>query len=470
MRYIEGEDRTQGALFPERLDDFIGDDHPVRVIDAFVDCLDLAALGFRRAHPAATGRPAYHPGDMLKLYVYGYLNQVRSSRRLERESLRNIELLWLLKRLSPDFKTIADFRKDNGAAIRRVCREFVLFCREQELFASRLVAIDGSKFQAAASPKRVIGQREVTEGLERLDRRIAEYLEGFNDKDDDGSGPDGDGDGRVALEALRERRAELAALGDRLEAEGRSTLTDGEPEARKMRMSDGRKVPAYNVQTAVDSRSHLILHHDVTEEATDNRQLAAVAFETRSALGGGDLEVVADAGYSNGEMADACEKAGIVVNAPANRSINNHGDFFEKSAFTYDSTADSYTCPAGEALPRKTYSSKDKLYLYTTDGCGQCALKSKCTKAKKRWVTRHFFEEALLRMNQRVRDNPALMTLRRATAEHPFGTIKRMTNGGRFLTRGMENVKTETALSILSYNMLRAINILGVRNMIAALR
>jgi transposase len=470
MSYVQGENRGQAALLPASLEDYAPADAPVRVIDAFVEGLDVKGLGFTRAAPAGVGRPAYDPRDLLKLYVYGYLNEVRSSRRLERECRRNVEAMWLLRRLAPDFKTIADFRRDNAAAIVGACRAFVLFCRDQGLFRARLLALDGSKFRAAASAKRVVGRREIAEETARIDRRICNYLGGLDESDarEPDEAPSATA---AALEALKARRAELDRLAARLEADGRNTLVEGEADARPMGIGKGAKPPSYNVQTAVDADTGLIVHHAVTNEPTDNRQLHPMAKATKESLGVDSLKVVADAGYSNGAGAAACEAEGIVVCAPANRSVNPHGDgsMFDRSAFAYQAEADVYLCPAGRALARKQMSRRDSLILYASRDCSDCALKPNCTLAERRFVTRHMHEDALERMNARVKADPSLMKKRRCAAEHPFGTIKRMTAGGRFLTRGLKKVAGEAALSVLAYNINRAINLAGATTLRARL-
>lgn len=470
MSYIRGEDRGQAALLPAAIEDYVAGDAPVRVIDAFVDRLDVRGLGFGRSEPAATGRPPYNPRDLLKLYVYGYLNEARSSRRLERECSRNVEVMWLLRRLAPDFKTIADFRRDNGAAIVGACRAFVLFCRDQGLFAARLVALDGSKFRAAASAKRIIGRREIAEEAARFDRRVADYLAGLDESD--AREPDeGPGATAAVFQALRERRAELDRLAATLDTEGRNTLVEGEPDARPMGIGSGRKPPSYNVQTAVDIETGLIVHHDVTTEPTDNRLLHPMARATKEAVGADTLTVVADAGFSNGADAVACERDGITPCVPANRAINNQGDgtLFDRSLFDYDSVTDSYRCPAGRTLVRKQIMRRDNCILYAAQDCSRCVLKARCTTAERRFLTRHFHEAALQRMNARVEADPGLMRQRRCAAEHPFGTIKRMTAGGRFLTRGLTKVKAEAALSVLAYNILRAMNLVGATHLRARL-
>ena len=470
MSYVQGEDRGQAALFPAVIEDYVAADAPVRVIDAFVDGLDVRRLGFGRSDPAATGRPPYDPRDLLKLYLYGYLNEVRSSRRLERECSRNVEVMWLLRRLAPDFKTIADFRRDNSAAIVGTCRTFVLFCRDHGLFVARLVALDGSKFRAAASAKRVMGRREIAEETARLDRRIANYLAGL-DENDAHEPDEAAGVAVAALAALRARRAELSRLAAKLEAEGRTTLVEGEPDARPMGIGKGPKPPSYNVQTAVDADTGFIIHHEVTSEPNDTRQLYPMAKTTKDMLGVSGLVVVADAGYSNGTAAAACEAEGITACAPTNRTINNQGDgtMFDRSAFVYEPETDRYICPAGRVLDRKKVMHRDRLILYAARDCAGCPLKPRCTTAEHCFEIRHLQEYALERMNARFQADPSLIRQRRCASEHPFGTIKRMTAGGRFLTRGLKNASGEAALSVLIYNIIRAINLLGVASLRASL-
>jgi transposase len=470
MSYVRGEDRGQAALLPAAIEDYVAADAPVRVIDAFVDGLDVRGLGFGRSIPAATGRPPYDPRDLLKLYVYGYLNEVRSSRRLERECSRNVEVMWLLRRLAPDFKTIADFRRDNAAAIVGTCRAFVLFCRDQGLFTARLVALDGSKFRAAASAKRVMGRREIAEEATHLDRRIAEYLVGL-DENDAREPDEAPSATRAGLQVLKARRAELDRLAARLDAEERNTLVEGEPDARPMGIGKGPKPPSYNVQTAVDADTGLIIHHAVTNEPNDTRQLYPMAKATKDTLGVSNLTVVADAGYSSGTTAAACEADGITACVPTNRSIHSQGDgtMFGRSAFIYQPQADRYICPAGHMLTRKQVMHRDRLILYAARDCAGCSLKLRCTTAERRFVSRHLHEDALEQMNARFQADPSLIRQRRCAAEHPFGTIKRMTAGGRFLTRGLKKVSAEAALSVLAYNITRTINLVGAATLSVSL-
>lgn len=393
----------------------------------------------------------------MKLYVWGYFNEVRSSRRLERECRRNVETMWLLRRLAPDFKTIADFRRDNGLAIVGACRAFVLVCRDAGLFAARLVALDGSKFRAVASAKKIVGRSRIAEETARLDGKIAAWLASLDEAD--AAEPD-DAPGAVAtaIAALQARRVELGRLTAKLEARPRDA-----GRRRGGRSPDGhgqrRQAASYNVQTAVDADTGLVLHHEVTDEATDNRMLHPMAEATREVLERDGLTVVADAGYSNGAQASACEADAIMACVPANRAINNQGDetLFDRTAFVYEAGSDSFRCPAGRRLVRKQLHRDTTSVIYASNDCSGCALKPQCTTAARRFVTRHLHEEALNRMNGRA--TPDMMHRRRCAAEHPFGTIKRMMAGGRFLTRNLKGTRTEMALSILAYNMLRAINI-----------
>ena len=458
MCYIVGMDRGQASLLPARVEDYVARDAPVRVIDAFVDGLDVEALGFVRASPAATRRPGYDPRDLLKLYVWGYFNEVRSSRRLERACRRDVEAMWLLRQLAPDFKTIADFRRDNGSAIVGACRAFILLCRDAGLFTARLVALDGSKFRAAASAKKIMDRQEIRREAARLDAMIAAYLAGLDEAD--AAEPDDAPDAvATALAALRARRAGLDLMAARLEGTDRTTLVDGEEDARPMGAGRGPKPPAYNVQTAVDADTGLIVHHAVTDEPTDRRQLHPMAQATKASLGLDGLTVVADKGFDNGAHASACERHGIIACVPAQRSVNNRGDgtLFDRAAFTYDAESDSLVCPAGRRLVRNQLQRRDRAVIYASPDCSGCALKPRCTPAARRIVTRHLDEDAIARMDARA--TPQMMRARRCAVEHPFGTLKRMTAGGRFLTRNLKGTRTEMALSILAYNILRATNI-----------
>lgn len=470
MGFVKGRSRDQAALFPVVLDDLLPPEHLVRVIDGFVEALDLAVLGFGKAQPAGTGRPPYDPGDLLKLYLYGYLNQVRSSRRLERECARNVELMWLLNGLVPDHKTIAEFRRLNGAGFKAVCRAFVRFCAEAQLIGAQWVAIDGSKFQAVASKRSVVSAATLDEQLKSIDRQVQGYLETLDAADEaegDAGVPDHEAL-RQALERLRGRRADVATSREILKELKASQHIVGEADARLMKTGEGPSAVAYNVQTVVDAKNKLIVHHELTNEPNDLRCLLPMASGAKEVLGSATLNVVADAGYSNGQHAKACEEAGITPYVPVQRAENNQGEgaYFGRSAFTYEASSDSYRCPAGEVLRRKTINTAARLVFYTTGACGGCALKAHCTAAQRRSVSRHFEEDAFDRMRERLEAHPQAMALRRESAEHPFANLKcRILGNARFLLRGLSGAGGEMALSVLAYNLRRALNLLGSMQM-----
>lgn len=461
--YVAGVSRDQATLFPERLDELIAADAAVRVVDGFVDSLDLRALGFTRTVPALEGRPPYNPADLLKLYVYGYLHQTRSSRRLERECGRNIEVLWLLNRLAPDFKTIADFRRDNRVAIGRVCRHFVQFCRGEGLFGSELVAIDGSKFAAQNNPQHAHTVAQIEDEVKKLDKRIGRYLAALDETDADEAAEAeiAPGDTQAALERLRLRRADVAQALGLMEAMKLTQVTLSDPDSRLMRAARGGSVVGYNVQIAVDDRHGLIAHHAVTQDVSDQNQLAAVAQGAKQELGCETLEAVADSGYADAEQIKDCEDAGITAFVPHPRSTNTKGDFFPKSRFVYEPELNQYRCPAGETLRFHSASDKKQASNYVGVSCAGCALKSRCTNAAARWVTRHHYEEVLDRLAARMKERAAIMKRRAALAEHPFGIIKAMMGTARFLCRGLDAVAAEMSLSVLAFNLKRVIAVLG---------
>lgn len=466
MGFVQGESRTQGSLFPVSLDELIGDDHLVRVIDLWVDRVEVGRLGFARAQPKHTGRPPYDPADLLKLYLYGYLNQVRSSRKLEREAQRNIELLWLLRQLRPDFKTIADFRRENGQALVLACRAFVGFCREQSLVTGQLVAIDGSKFGAVASKRKVISKAKLARERERIDARIAQYLAELDAADrseGDEAVPD-QAQLRTTIARLKHQRDNVISAHALMEEMDVAHHVQGEPEARLMKTAQGPSRVAWNVQSAVDGEHGLIIHHEVTDEASDNRQLEPMAKAAQTVLGQAELTVVADAGYSNGAQLDACERSGIAAFVPPNRAINNQGDgaLFQKDQFVFDAQRDGYHCPAGQFLARKQAMHKRREVIYAATVCGACPLKRQCTNAKYRHVSRHNHEAALESARARLEADPNKMRERRSLVEHPFGTLKtHILGNGRLLLRGASGARAEMALAVLAYNFRRVSNILG---------
>ena len=469
MRHLEGTPRSQTLLLPPSVEDYIPPDHPVRVIDAFVDSLDLADMGFRKADTARTGRRPYHPGDLLKLYIYAYLNQTSSTRRLEKECHRNLEVLWLMKQLAPDFKTIADFRKNNGPAIKQVCRHVIVFCKQAGLVSGHLVAIDGSKFKAAASKDQAITRKQLEKQLSKLDQKIEHYLSQLAASEQAGDAELKQEKVAEALTYLQSHKAELQDELKSLVADGKTQTCRTEPDARLMKSGRDGMVVGYNVQNAVDGQHQLIVHHELTQAGSDNQQLEPMAEAVRDVLDNDLGTLVADAGYSNGEQIGRLLASEVEVAVPSNRAVNNQGDgkYFQKSDFTYLPEEDAYRCPAGQLLPHKTVSNKDRLHLYARSGCSQCTLQSQCTKADRRWVTRHFDEDALKRADKAA--TPERMIRRIATVEPPFATLKRLLNKGRLTCWGLASASSEYSLGVLSYNLMRAINVLGVKGMLARL-
>lgn len=443
MGYIQGESRGQHTLFPVALDDLIPVDHFDRVIDAFVGRLDFQALGFERAEAAETGRPGYDPRDLMKLYLYGYLQQIRSSRRLEAECRRNVEVIWLLGRLAPDHKSIAEFRRLHRDALTEAGAELVRFARSVGLVRGEWVAIDGSKFQAVASA-RSVAERESM-------KRYLDAVEAGDEQDEVVIDP---GAVAAALEKLK---------------------NDAEPEARFMRIGQGHGCkPAYNIQTAVDAEHALIIAQKVTTESNDQRSLLPMAVAAQKALDEPpSLNVVADSGYCNAAQAEACEARGIVPHVPAKRGVNNRGDgtLLDRSQFRYDDTSDTFRCPAGHTLARKALQKDRQRVLYTAPAevCGACALKSRCTQSPQRYVYLHLQDAALERAGQRA--TAAVMRLRRCTVEHPFGTLKyRIFGNPRLLLRGVGGAQTEISLGTMAYNLKRMINVLGGLKLAVALQ
>ena len=475
-RFVEGEDRSQSTLFPERLDDYVGEDNPVRVIDVFVDELDLGDLGFGGVEPQATGRPGYHPSTLLKIYVYGYLNRVQSSRRLERETQRNVEVMWLTGRLMPDFKTIADFRKDNGEAIRRVCREFVVLCRKLDLFAEALVAIDGSKFKAVNNRDRNFSRAKMKRRLEQIEESIDRYLGQLDSADRQEPSIAEAKAARLEdkIAALKKEMARLKALEVRmLEAPDKQvSLTD--PDARSMATSGrGSGIVGYNVQAAVDAKHHLIVSHEVTNVGTDRDQLSGMAKQARSAMDADKLTVVADRGYFKGEEILTCHQADITTFLPRPQTSGSKAKGrFGKQDFHYLAEDDEYLCPAGERLGNHFTSVENglNLHVYWSSACQGCAIKAQCTTAKERRIKRWKHEGVLDAMQERLDRDPDKMRVRRETVEHPFGTIKGWMGATHFLTRTLDRVGTEMSLHVLAYNLKRVMNIVGVLPLIEAMQ
>jgi transposase len=476
-RFVEGTDRSQATLFPERLEDWICEDNPVRAVDVFVDELDLAELGFGGIDPEATGRPSYHPSVLLKLYIYGYLNRVQSSRRLEREAGRNIEVMWLTGRLVPDHKTIADFRRDNGPAIRKVCAQFVALCRAIGLLTTASVAIDGSKFKAVNTRDKNFTRAKMGRRLAQIEESVARYLSQLDTADRQ--------EPSEALAAktahLKEKLAKLASELQRLKAiekemlaspDQQISLTDSD--SRSMATSGrGSGVVGYNVQIAVDTEHHLIVAHEVTNTGSDRAQLAKMASQAKEVLHVEHLDVVADRGYFNSPEILACEQAGISVTLPKPMTSGAKADGrFGKQDFVYLSTEDVYRCPAGEKLTYRFTGEEDGKMLrhYWTTACPTCPLKSQCTPASLRRITRWEHEHVLEVVQQRLDANPQAMRQRRETAEHPFATLKMRMGATHFLMKQLPKVAIEMALHVLAYNLTRVMNIMGVKPLLAMMR
>ncbi len=476
-RFVEGTDRGQSTLFPECLEDWIGEDNPVRVIDVFVEELDLAELGFGGVDPEATGRPSYHPSVLLKLYIYGYLNRVLSSRRLEREAGHNVEVMWLTGRLMPDHKTVADFRKDNGTAIRKVCARFIALCRAMGLLTQASVAIDGSKFKAVNNRDRNFTRAKMDRRMAQIEESVARYLQQLDTADR-----------HEPSEALKTKTSRLKEKIEKLKQEMRRiavlkvemlatpdqqiSLTD--PDARSMATSGrGSGVVGYNVQIAVETEHHLIVMHEVTNDGTDRSQLSPVAKQAKATLDVDKLDVVADRGYFNGEEILACEEAGITVTLPKPMTSNSKAEGrFSKQDFRYVAEEDVYVCPAGERLAY-SYMSEDKglvVHRYVTNACRHCAIKHNCTKGNERRIKRWEHEHILEVVQRRLDEHPEKMRQRRETVEHPFGTIKARMGATHFLMKTLPKVATEMALHVLAYNLTRVINIMGVQPFMAAMR
>src|SRR5271165_207940 len=476
-RFVEGVDRLQLSLLPECLEDWVGEDNSVHVIEAFVDALDLPALGFSGARAKATGRPAYHPSINLKLYIYGYLNRVQSSRRLEREAGRNVEVMWLLGRLAPDHKTIADFRKDNGLGLRKVCARFVELCRELGLLATASVAIDGSKFRAVNNRDKNFTRAKVERRRAQLEESVSRYLSQLDTADR--QEPTEVLAARVTR--LKEKLAKVKEAMGKLVVHERQMLASPDqqisltdPDSRSMATSGrGSGVVGYNVQVAVDTKHHLIIAHEVTNEGSDRAQLANIASQAKQVLGVDELQAVADRGYYSSEEILACHEAGIEVTLPkpVTSGIEAKGRF-GKQDFRYLAEEDVYVCPAGEKLAYH-YTNEEKgliLHRYWTNTCQSCAIKRRCTTGKERRITRWEHEHLVDAVQKRLDRNPQAMRQRRETVEHPFGTLKMRMGATHFLMKRLPKVATEMALHVLAYNLTRVMNIMGTQPLMAAIR
>jgi transposase len=473
MAHISGFERSQHLLLPEAIDDYVGPDNPVRFIDAFVDGLDLAKAGFARVEAKATGRPGYAPGDLLKLYVYGYLNRVRSSRRLEAECHRNVEVIWLLRTLKPDFKTIADFRAENRNAFRAVFRAFTLLCKRLDLFGRELLAVDGTRIKAVNNKDRNFTRNSLEKFIKTADERLADYLKRLDDGD---AAEKATGGARVKnlavkIEGLRKKRGEYDAMLKDLERTGEDQISLTDPDSRAM-AAHTRVAVGYNVQVAVDAKNKMIVEQQVTNQVVDMGLLQETAEPARQILDVETIDVVADKGYFRTEDIAACEKAGLTPHVPKpQRGSSVSNGFFRKDEFRYDPERDVYACPGGHELkPFRNGKLREMTKIDYADpaACRDCPLRPRCTDARFRAVSRLEHEDALDRMAARLKARPEILDRRRETVEHPFGTIKQWMNQGAFLMRGLEKVRAEFSLTALVYNMRRALNILGVQKLIDA--
>jgi transposase len=471
-RFIEAEPRAQATLFPERIEDYIDEDNLVRAIEAFVDMLDLEGIGFQGMMPKVTGQPAYHPSTMLKLYIYGYLNRIQSTRRLERETGRNLELMWLLGRLQPDFKTIANFRRANGKAIRKVCSQFIQLCRKLGLFSQKLIAVDGSKFKANNNRDKNFTPAKVKRRIEEIEKSIGRYFARLDRVDqteptaDDQSNKLEDKIASLKKEVKRLKELEQAVLKH---PDKQISLTD--PDARSMR-SRGTGIVGYNVQTAVDVEHHLIVAHEVTTQNNDRSQLFSMSIKARAEMGIEGVHVIADRGYYKGAQIKACEDAGITTYIPnTDTSGNRAKGRYVESDFRYFPAEDVYRCPAGDTLKwrQTTVEKGQNNHRYWSSNCKTCHLKSKCTPSTERRVTRWEHEGVLDQAKKRLALEPEKMRIRAQTVEHPFGTLKHWMGATHFQMTRLEHVSTEMSLHVLAYNMKRVINIIGVKALIEAI-
>jgi transposase len=474
MPHITGHDRSQTLLLPECVDDYVGAENPVRFIDAFVDGLDLAAAGFEGVVPKTEGRPGYAPEDLLKLYIYGYLNRVRSSRRLEAETHRNIEVIWLLRHLKPDFKTIADFRSDNRRAFRQVFRQFVLLCKQMDLFGRELLAVDGTRIKAVNNKDRNFTRASLTKFIELADAKLDDYLQRLDQSDTTENKTAGSRVKNLAekIAAIRGRRTRCKEMLEQLDKTGEDQISLTDPDSRAM-AGHTHVAVGYNAQIAVDAKHKLIVEQQVTNQVVDMGLLTQTAEPAKDVLGVKTIEVVADKGYFKIEDIEACEKAGLVPYVPRpQRGPSVKAGLFRKDEFQYDADTDSYVCPAGQHL--HPYSSSLLRGLKRTNyvnklACDDCKIRSQCTGGKFRTVSRLENEAVLDRMQARIANRPGVLDRRRETVEHPFGSIKQWMNQGAFLMRGLDKVRAEFSLTALAYNLRRVLKIVGFADLMAAL-
>ena len=479
--HVNGTHRDQTVLFPDTIDQYVEKENPVRFIDAFVDSLNLEKLGFKHSILAETGRPSYDPADLLKLYIYGYLNQVRSSRKLEKECHRNVEVMWLMKKLAPDFKTIADFRKNNVDCIKGVFKGFVYLCRNLDLYGAQLVAIDGTKFKAVNSRSNNLNEKTVALRLKQTEEKIAQYLNELDHNDAD----DSDEEEIVKTDGLKEKISQLEEtkqqyehIQEQMKATGQREVSLVDPDSRLMRVDSQRLEVGYNIQTSVDAKQHLIVDYDVINNSTDHHQLTKNALAAKQTLGVEALDVLSDKGFYVEQDVFDCETNGIRIFMPIPDAFNPYKSVgvpepeFYSNRFVYNAAKDVYVCPAGNEMPFWKRSNRGKGFdgrLYKSMYCTSCLLKDKCTRNRRgRYMFRGEFDGAVDRLRARLAtsEGKAKCRLRRTLVEHPFGTIKRASNQGYLLLKGLRKVKGEVGFTMLAYNMRRVINIFGVGTII----
>jgi len=472
--FIQGEARHQTTLFPEALDDYITEENPIRVIDAFVDNIDLASLGFKTI-PADTGRPAYHPSMMLKLFIYGYLNRIQSSRRLERETGRNVELMWLLERLSPDFKTIADFRKDNSLGIKNTCRTFIDLCRQMKMFTDTVIAIDGSKFKAVNNSKKNYTPSKLKFHIDRFEKHLATYLKQLDDADKNENITVDDGVINDKISWLKKRLVDLKVMEEKVNNHPEKQVSTTDPDSRLMKTKGMSRLVCYNVQSAVDSKHHLIVAHEVTNK-TDRGQLCRMGIQAQAALKEKKITVIADKGYYSGVDIKNSQDEGMAVLVPkGDTSASEKKGIFNRSLFKYDAKKDVYICPANKEMTYR-FTGVDKgltmkRYFLDVFTCRACNLKPQCTRSKQlRRIGRWEHEDKIESMEALMVSTPNSMLIRKQTVEHPFGTIKSWMGSTHFLTRRFKNVSTEMNLHVLAYNLTRMIKIKGAQRLICEMQ
>lgn len=479
MSYLRGPDRSQIEMLPPCVEDYVPPNASARFIDAYVEGLDFQALGFTHAQPASTGRPPYHPADLLKLYLYGYLHRIRSSRRLEAEAARNLEVIWLLRSVRPDFKTIANFRKDNRAAFKPLLRDFNLLCRRLDLFGAELVAIDGSKFKALNNSRLHYSQERLCELLQKIESRIERYLQELDHQDEEAEGVAG----APSSAALQEKIDQLKAAKGRydqllgqLHQRGENEVSLTDPDSRKMKGAHGEHFIGYNVQVAVDAKHDLIVAEELVQAANDRNQLAALALAAKAQLGVSNLQAVADKGYHEADQLEVCEQAGIQTFVPEQGTTSGQSkdgkEVFPKERFVYDERTDTYQCPAGQRLARSSETQsrgKDRLLYRNREACRQCLLRGQCTTGTHRVIGRRVNEAVVQRAAQRVREQPQIVARRKCIVEHVFGSLR---NWGHdtFLMIGLDKVRAEFSFSALVYNLRRVLNLVSLEQLLRAVK